>query len=93
MPRKKSEETDVLGTAALLCVVIGIGMIATKYTGIFDLFQGYLGGIIFLAVGVTLFAYKNNPEGTVDSLKALLNFLANIVKGLFELVKSLVEKK
>lgn len=89
MPRsKKNEETDVLETVALLCVIIGIGTIATKYAGIFDFFQGYLSGIIFLAVGVTLFAYKNNPEGTVDSLKALLNFFADIIKGLFELIKS-----
>jgi len=68
-------------------------MIATTYSGILELFKGYIGGIILLAAGATLFAYDKAPDQTVQSLTAFLNFLHAIAKSLVELVKSRLVKK
>lgn len=93
MPRRKEEETSPLKAAALFCIVVGGAMIATTYSGILELFKGYIGGIILLAAGATLFAYDKAPDQTVQSLTAFLNFLHAIAKSLVELVKSRLVKK
>jgi len=93
LPRRKKEETSALQTAALFCIIIGGAMIATTYSGILELFQGYLGGIILLAVGATLFAYEKAPEETVHVYRSLLGFLKYIIKSLFELVKSVLKRE
>jgi len=68
-------------------------MIATTYSGALELFEGYIGGIILLATGATLFAYDNAPDQTVQSLTKFLNFLYAIAKDLVELLKSWVVKR
>jgi len=68
-------------------------MIATTYSGILELFQGYLGGIVLLAVGATLFAYEKAPNKTVQIYRSLLDFLVKIVKILYGLVKSFLGKE
>ena len=93
MPRRKKEETSALETAALFCIIVGVAMIATTYSGILELFQGYLGGIVVLAIGATLFAYEKAPEETVHIYRSLLDFLKHIIKSLFELVKSVLRRE
>lgn len=68
-------------------------MIASTYSGVFELLKGYIGGILLLAAGATLFAYDQAPDKTVQSLKAFLSFLLAIAKSLVELVKSWLEKE
>jgi len=93
LPQRKEQETSPLQVAALFCIVIGGAMIATTYSGILELFKGYIGGIVLLAAGATLFAYDKAPDQTVQSLTAFLDFLYAIAKSLVEFVKSLVAKK
>lgn len=68
-------------------------MIATTYSGALELLEGYIGGIILLATGATLFAYDQAPDQTVQSLTKFLNFLYAVVKNLVELVKSWLVKR
>jgi hypothetical protein len=88
LPQQKKEETSPLQIAALFCVLVGSAMIATTYSGILELFKGYIGGIVLLATGATLFSYDKAPEQTTQSLVAFLSFLYSIVKSLVGIVKS-----
>ena len=88
MPKREVEEADPLQVAALFCVIVGAAMLATTYSGSFDLFKGLISGIVLLAAGATLFAYDKAPKQTVQSLSKFLNFLRAIVNGLFEIIKT-----
>jgi hypothetical protein len=90
---RKEGKTSVLQTAALFCIVVGVGMIASTYSGVLELFMGYVGGILLLATGATLFAYDQEPDKTVQSLKAFLNFLLAVAKSLAGIAKSRLEQR
>jgi len=72
--RKKREEDSPLQVAALLCIVIGAAQLATTHSGLLELVGGYTSGIIFIAAGVTLFAFDRVPEESLQILKAILRF-------------------
>lgn len=90
--RSREKEPSPLEVATLLCTIIGAGMIAATYSNVLDLFQGYLGGIILLVLGATLFAYEKAPKETVRIYTSLLNFLKKVVTYLFRLVVSFLQK-
>lgn len=85
---KRKQEDGPLQVAALLCILVGIAQLAAKYYGVLEFFWGYISGIICIATGVTLFAFDKAPNETLGILKAFLNFLIRIAKGLIDFVKS-----
>ena len=93
MHSRKEGKASVLQTAALFCIVVGVGMIASTYSGIFELLMGYIGGILLLVTGATLFAYDQEPEKTVQSLKAFLNFMLAVTKSLAGIAKSKLQQR
>ena len=98
MPKGKTkkedeEEASPLQVAAFFCIIVGIAQLATTYTGILELFGGYVTGIVCIATGVTLFAFDKSPDKTLQILKMFFDFLLKIFKGLAAFVRSRLSKE